>query len=65
MKDRTGRSELTCLVVPAAHDKLDHLLAVQRILVAHGAQGGEPPVDGVHAQVRGEVVYQVIFALRR
>lgn len=57
------RSELTCLVVPAAHDELDHLLAVQRILVAHDAQCGKTPVDGIHAQVRGEVVHQVIFAL--
>ena len=65
MKGRTGRRELTCLVVPAAHDELDHLLAIECILVAHDAQRGQAPVNGVHTQVRGEMVHQVILALGR
>lgn len=53
----------TCLVVPAAHHELDHLLPVQRVLVVHDAQRSEAPVDRVQAQVRGEMVREVILAL--
>ena len=60
--DRT-RTKQTCLVVPAAHDKVDHLVAVEGVLVAHDAEGGEAPVDAVHAQVGGEVVRELIGAL--
>ena len=53
----------TCLVVPAAHHVVDHLFPVERVLVSHGAEGGESPVDGVHAQVCGEMIREFIFAL--
>ena len=65
MKGRTGRRELTCLLVPAAHDKLDHLLAIESILVTHNAERSEAPIYGIHTQVGSEMVHQVIFALWR
>jgi hypothetical protein len=55
--------EQTCLVVPAAHDVLDHLLAVERVLVTHDTQRGEAPKDSIHAEVGGLVIEQVIFLL--
>ena len=60
-----GRRELTCLLVPAAHDKLDHLLAIESILVTHNAERSEAPIYGIHTQVGSEMVHQVIFALWR
>lgn len=30
-----GGRKSTCLVIPAAHDKVNHLLSIQYILVSH------------------------------
>ena len=55
---------LTCFLIPAAHDKVNHLLPVQRVFVLHDAERGQAPVDRVQTQVRSEVVHEVILALR-
>lgn len=56
--------EQTCLVVPTTHDKLDHLLSVQRIFMLHNTQRSQSPVDGVHSQMGRHVVDEIIFILR-
>lgn len=56
-------TNLTCLIVPAAHDELDHFVSVERVLLLHNAERGQTPVYRVHPQVRGEMVDEVIFVL--
>ena len=59
------RKFLTCLIVPATHYEINHLIAVQGILVPHHAEGSQTPVYSVHSKVCCKVVYQVILVLRR
>ena len=54
----------TCLVIPAAHHKFDHLVAVERFGTAKNVERGESPVHGVEAEVRREVIREVGFALK-
>lgn len=53
----------TCLVVPTAHHKFDHLIPIQRLRLSHNAERREPPVDGVQPQMRREMVREIVFAL--
>lgn len=59
----TARTDLTFLVIPAAHHKVNHLLTVERILLIHDTQCSEAPVYRVHAQVRSQMVGKVILVL--
>ena len=62
-RPRAAKRRQTCLFVPAAHHEVYHLLPAQRVLAFHDAESGQAPVYRVHAQVGGEMVHQVIFAL--
>lgn len=54
---------LTSLLVPALHDIVDHGVAVKSILLSHNAQSRQAPVHAVQAQVRREVVREVLFLI--
>ena len=62
MKSRRHKS-VTCFFVPTAHDEINHFLPIEGIFPVHGAQGGESPVDGIHAQMSGHMISEIIFAL--
>ena len=59
-----GKVELTGGVVPAGHDVLDHLVAVEGVGAAHDAERGEAPVDTVETEVLRQVVGQVFPLFR-
>jgi hypothetical protein len=59
--DRAGAR--TGGVVPTGQHERDELLAVEHIRRAEDAERGEAPVDGVEAEVRGEVVREVVRVL--
>lgn len=61
----SSRARRACLVVPAAQDPVHDLVLVQTIGVAHDKERGDAPVYRVHAQMRREVVRQIIPVLRR
>ena len=54
---------ITCFLVPAAHDEINHLLPIEGLLPVHGAQGSESPVDRIQAQMSGHMIGEVIFVL--
>lgn len=54
----------TCLIIPAAHHEFDHLIAVERFRATKNVERGESPVHGIEAEVRGEVISEVGFALK-
>ena len=60
-----GKVELTGGVVPAGHDVLDHLVAVEGVGAAHDAERGEAPVDTVEPEVLRQVVGQIFPLFRR
>ena len=60
---RERTREQTCLVVPAAHHILNHIFPIERIFVSHDAQCRESPINGVHPQVCGEMISEIIFVL--
>jgi hypothetical protein len=63
-RGRWERKERTDVLIPAAHDPLDHLVLRQSVRSTHQRERGESPVDAVHAEVFGEVVREVIAVLR-
>lgn len=56
---------LTCFIVPTTHYEIDHLVPVQGVLVSHDTEGSETPIHGVHSEVRGKVVYEIILILKK
>lgn len=55
---------LTGFIVPARHDPIDHLLAIERVLITHQRQRGQAPVDSIHSQMLSQMVGQLIAFLR-
>lgn len=60
---REQRKEQTCLVIPTAQHVLDHLFSIECVLVSHDAECGESPINGIHPEVCGEMISEIIFAL--
>jgi len=49
---------------PAREDPLEHVVAREGVCAAEEGEGGEAPVDAVHAEVLGVVVGEVVALLR-
>ena len=55
----------TDLGIPAFHDPIEYFRAGKRVCALHESEGGESPVNAVHAKMLREIVGEILPFLRR
>jgi len=58
-----GCRRCTCLLIPTLHHKVDEICSVEGAWVLHNCHRSESPVHRVKAEMRREVIHQVILTL--
>jgi hypothetical protein len=62
--DKKSTVFCTCLIIPATHDKIDHLVSIQCVFVPHHTQRCKTPVHRIQSQVSAQVICEVFVLFR-